>query len=715
MKLNENNKTKRTIPTAEEIAAKGICTTTIDVDIKPDFFNQFAIISYSCQKDRYIPYERLGSKQNLSVVGIKEKWLPNQMPLNRFFVLSKKEDAQDILDNLRSMPDISSAMDDLSRYDVAVQKRIVASLLINSLNRYKETKSTYNYGRLYVMDEQNFHLKKKKGEVVCLSVELNKFLVLTANTVTLTECSSMKQLEKYYYRRACFRYNHALLGENWSGDILSAFTFTKGMDLKFSEIYIQRKRNKKTHNVVSQYRWEEDQLYDDKNGVKKQIVDSVNKHYGQWVTLSFCQFPVMKYSSYTSFMYTKDLNRMMEFYIQGKTVYFENPFALEDSKYVTFMENVKDAMKSSMNFPVNFEDYNKDTYTEGMVVKLAMPKPEKNETEEAEDCNETEEAEDVSYTKNEELSRYQVLQHCVYMESASKKIKEKDKEKENCGQYSQSAAKRMIIELMVKEAVAKGKLHHQLASLIEGWEFYLFRNIDEYIYGASMQSSPDGSVQFQSYNGMEDENYETDCEFFIEDVLTYRGTPKWLDLSSVYRIMKKGGNIYLIIDTDENPIVDSSKMESLYETHREIEKSETGESVAYQKNALNEMRCVGNVHDYIKGVFGFRMWERNAIIGDLPTFSYIVGVNTGKNLPAMHHLQKMPRTKRIVILQANNKEAIPTHLEEFESMLKQIFGRYNEMECYPFPFKFLQEYLDRSTLIRKGIHWSSLKSEKENE
>ena len=174
MKLNENNKTKRTIPTAEEIAAKGICTTTIDVDIKPDFFNQFAIISYSCQKDRYIPYERLGSKQNLSVVGIKEKWLPNQMPLNRFFVLSKKEDAQDILDNLRSMPDISSAMDDLSRYDVAVQKRIVASLLINSLNRYKETKSTYNYGRLYVMDEQNFHLKKKKGEVVCLSVEVNK-------------------------------------------------------------------------------------------------------------------------------------------------------------------------------------------------------------------------------------------------------------------------------------------------------------------------------------------------------------------------------------------------------------------------------------------------------------------------------------------------------------------------------------------------------------
>ena len=41
-------------------------------------------------------------------------------------------------------------------------------------------------------------------------------------------------------------------------------------------------------------------------------------------------------------------------------------------------------------------------------------------------------------------------------------------------------------------------------------------------------------------------------------------------------------------------------------------------------------------------------------------------------------------------------------------MLKFGFGRWNELMTYPFPFKFLYEYLDKWCLDKTGRHWDEI-------
>ena len=41
-------------------------------------------------------------------------------------------------------------------------------------------------------------------------------------------------------------------------------------------------------------------------------------------------------------------------------------------------------------------------------------------------------------------------------------------------------------------------------------------------------------------------------------------------------------------------------------------------------------------------------------------------------------------------------------------MLRFGFGRWNEMMTYPFPFKFLQEYLDDASEIAFSKHWGEI-------
>lgn len=57
-------------------------------------------------------------------------------------------------------------------------------------------------------------------------------------------------------------------------------------------------------------------------------------------------------------------------------------------------------------------------------------------------------------------------------------------------------------------------------------------------------------------------------------------------------------------------------------------------------------------------------------------------------------MDKMPRARRIFVLNKSNPETVENEIMEIASMLKFGFGRWNELMTYPFPFKFLQEYLD---------------------
>ncbi|WP_278983750.1 hypothetical protein [Segatella bryantii] len=45
---------------------------------------------------------------------------------------------------------------------------------------------------------------------------------------------------------------------------------------------------------------------------------------------------------------------------------------------------------------------------------------------------------------------------------------------------------------------------------------------------------------------------------------------------------------------------------------------------------------------------------------------------------------------------------------EIVEMLKFGFGRWNELMTYPFPFKFLQEYLDNVCETVFSKHWKEI-------
>ena len=71
-------------------------------------------------------------------------------------------------------------------------------------------------------------------------------------------------------------------------------------------------------------------------------------------------------------------------------------------------------------------------------------------------------------------------------------------------------------------------------------------------------------------------------------------------------------------------------------------------------------------------------------------------------------MDKKPRARRIFILHQENPATIETEIMEIVEMLKFGFGRWNELMTYPFPFKFLQEYLDNVCETVFSKHWKEI-------
>ena len=71
-------------------------------------------------------------------------------------------------------------------------------------------------------------------------------------------------------------------------------------------------------------------------------------------------------------------------------------------------------------------------------------------------------------------------------------------------------------------------------------------------------------------------------------------------------------------------------------------------------------------------------------------------------------MDRMPRARRIFVLQNGKPSRIEKDVEEIENMLRFGFGRWNELMTYPFPFKFLQEYLDDVCEIAFSKHWKAV-------
>ena len=101
------------------------------------------------------------------------------------------------MNSLRMYDYIRSKIDMLEDYDENLQKRIVASLAINSLGMKQDGEMMYNDGNLLVCDEKNFNIPKSRKELVCLKMEVNRYMNLTAKTVSFSCPRDAKELQKY--------------------------------------------------------------------------------------------------------------------------------------------------------------------------------------------------------------------------------------------------------------------------------------------------------------------------------------------------------------------------------------------------------------------------------------------------------------------------------------------------------------------------------------
>ena len=118
----------------------------------------------------------------------------------------------------------------------------------------------------------------------------------------------------------------------------------------------------------------------------------------------------------------------------------------------------------------------------------------------------------------------------------------------------------------------------------------------------------------------------------------------------------------------------------------------------------------GNCHKYLRGAMGLHLWKSPDMDNNQDAaYSYIAAKNNDSyRFSYTQKIDKMPRARRIYVLQKENQDAVDADVKAIIDMLKLGFGRWDEIMTYPFPFKYLQEYLDIECLIAYQKHWSDI-------
>ena len=166
-----------------------ITTNRIEVSWDKDkFFAKYSIVSYysTAPERKNLAYEQLGDVPFISVTGIRGRWGAQHFPSVQFFILTAKEKGQEVLNSLRAYNDVKAWNNTLEKYGEKVQQRIIASLAINSLGKKKNSNMMYNDGSLLVCDDKNFGARKSRKELVCLKIEVNEYMNLTARTTSFS-------------------------------------------------------------------------------------------------------------------------------------------------------------------------------------------------------------------------------------------------------------------------------------------------------------------------------------------------------------------------------------------------------------------------------------------------------------------------------------------------------------------------------------------------
>ena len=640
-----------------------LTTNKINVTFDKDvFFSKYSIVSYYGSKDlKNLAYEQLADAPCVSVTGIRARWT-GSFPSIHFFILAVKGEETNILNSLRDYDYIRSQIDTLEEYDEVLQKRIIASLAINSLGKKKKNKMMYNDGSLLVCDDKNFNIPKSRQELVCLKIEVNEYMNLIARTTSFSNPTSFKELA--IHKNCVFRVSDDIGGYLWEGRSAKPIVVKdfKDGDYNLKELYILKKRFSDNKNNVPYWPYNKENYTHGKLFVLWQVVNSVNEDFKGLLEISFCDFQVLHYDECKT---GDDMLSLLRQYFSGKTIYIDDPFGTVASKELIL--KLKSEVKSLMGDCLIFS---KKHSSNDMVIKLCEPK------ELAADW--------THYTQ----SLYRLAHSCNALQHIT--VQENKK-----SEITKASARRILIELLVKDSLINRIMPKQLTELMCGWVFYRYKINKDFVHGASLAVDTDGSMNIEEY-GLSRNSLGEDFEQFVQEYLKFNDYDK-IRGGRDYMALEKNGNVYLIIDTDEIPILDVKLIDEGY--GQVINK---GETIAMFKRKKN-------VHEYLRGYIGFHLWKSDGLDGGQDaSYSYIAGINSDLKITQYNKMDKMPRARRIFVLNEDNPEAVSSDINEITTMLKFGFGRWNELMTYPFPFKFLQEYLDDACETVFSKHWKDI-------
>ena len=649
-----------------------ITTNRIEVSWDKDkFFAKYSIVSYysTAPERKNLAYEQLGDVPVISVTGIRGRWGAQHFPSVQFFILTAKEKGQEVLNSLRAYNDVKAWNNTLEKYGEKVQQRIIASLAINSLGKKKNSNMMYNDGSLLVCDDKNFGARKSRKELVCLKIEVNEYMNLTARTTSFSNPFNEKELAKH--KTCTFQIAKDFDGDYWSGQAVKPIIIksVKSGEYDLKKLFIQKKNFKDNRNLVPYWPYNVEDYSHGKLYVIWQIVESVNDEYKGVLEVNFTDSQVTHYDECK----TKDgILALVQEYLSGRSISFEDPFQTKGSKSVisNFMKEAQEIMTGNLVFP-------KKPSPEDIIIKLCEPKEE--------EC----EATLYSQSMTRMLNNSNALQHIIFHGD------------EKLDLLETSSVRRILIELIVKDSLAKKVMPKPLADMLEGWNAIRYKINHGNVHGASLKINQQENIVIEQY-GLSQDNQGVDFEDFVSQKLKYFDYDK-IRGARDYMALIKDGNVYFIVDTDEIPILDVNLIDKAYSLV-----ANDGETVAMFKRKKV-------AHNYLRGYIGFHLWKTEGIDGEPnSSYSYISGTNSeSMKITPKTKMDKMPRARRIFILHKESPELIEQHIFEICEMLKFGFGRWNEMMTYPFPFKFLQEYLDNAAETAYSIHWKDITYKKD--
>lgn len=649
-----------------------LMTNSINLQVDWDAFDgKYAIVSYYSvdENQKMLPYEELcKDTEFISVVGIRRPWFDGSW-FTKFFVLTDKLHSSEVVCSLHAYDNIASGVDDIRNYDEKTQQRILASLAINSLGKRKDDSMMYSNGSLLVCDGTNFGCNA--DELVCLSIVVNDSLNLTAKVQSFCH---PKTEGKLMQADTVFQVSKVIRGNWWNGKSVKPVTVRgqkKTKNFNLDDYYIKGKNDKRSKNIVPFWPFEPQNYIHGKLYVIKQVVSSVNDIYRDILKIEFCKHSLNMYYECDTL---EDTLSFVKDYMAGKTIYFEDKINTESSK-----EHVK-ALKKGMN------DY--------MNKQISFSRSEKGSDMQMILCEqEKEKAEDTLYRKSINRMMYEgiPIQH----------IEHSVKKSENKTDYA--VVCRLLMELLVKDCIAKRKAPVDIIDNMLGWEFSLFREKDGCAIGAKMSMAEDGTLNIVEF-GFPNTNLCGMKIFFQMNYLC--NIYSKVKTFGNYYTMRKGGNSYIIVDTEEIPMLDAETIDNGYV------------KIAKENKTPNMFKNMDNANIYLNGYIGLYSWLAEDLQENQEkSTGYISGWNRTSIRNINHSsLDKMPRARIIHVMKADQPERVKQDISEIFELLKFGFGRSHELMTYPFPYKFLTEYLDNQSEIAFSCHWNDipLKTKKEN-